>query len=230
MVTRLRLVALLGLAACEVQPAGVEPPPAPPPGPGSESFAITPANPGLTTGTSIQFEARSTGGAPLPVRWEADNTVSSSISQTGLFTAGCGTGTARIRAVLLADTTRSATTRITITELAYARVQISNITDAATHAAAILDSIANPVETSVQIEGSPCFQVASVRLDLNSGAGGVSVSRTDFATPLTSKTTQALQWNPGGYPNGAYNLSAVLTLVAGGTLSSNAIPIQIRHP
>lgn len=116
-----------------------------------------PANPGLATGRLLQFEARSSSGAVVPVRWGTDNATVGSISSAGLFTAGCGTGTAGIQARLLADSARSATTQISVTQPAFARVQIANLTDAATHAAISLDSIANPVEATVQIEGSPAI-------------------------------------------------------------------------
>lgn len=51
-----------------------------------------------------------------------------------------------------------------------------------------------------------------------------------FATPPTGTMLQTLRWDPAAYPNGPYGLRAVLTLVAGGVLNSNAIPITIRHP
>lgn len=221
---RLGLAFVCCLAACESQPAD----PGPAPGP----FAVTPQSATLVAGGSIQFEARNlASGALVGVRWEVGNPAHGVIDQTGLFTASaCGVGAGTVRAVLLADTSRSATAQVNLAVTLPARVGIVSITDVATLAPSNIDSLSGPVETVVQVTGSTCYQVTSAQLRLASAAGVVTVASVDFPAPPTTSIHRTLLWNPGLYANGPYSLSAVIMVAGNSAEASPSVPIQIRHP
>jgi hypothetical protein len=226
MTTRLGLgfAFVLGLAGCESDPIQ--------PGPPDEPFAVTPASATVAAGATAQFAARTVAtGAPVSVRWEVGNAAHGTISQTGLFTASaCAVGAGSVRAVLLADDSRSATAQLSLTNILPARVAIGSISDAATRASSDINALSAPVETVVQVAGSTCYQVTSVQLRLSSAAGVVTLGTVDFPAAPTTSVVRTLLWNPGAFANGTYSLTAVITVAGSNPEASPVLSVKIQHP
>lgn len=101
------LVALV-IAGCQSAARTVEVPPPPPPTP-STAIHIVPAFGTLPFASTVQFQALTSEGNPVAVRWRLDDPVVGTISQDGLLTTSvCAESRpALIEAILLADTTKA---------------------------------------------------------------------------------------------------------------------------
>jgi hypothetical protein len=79
--------------------------------PGSVSVSISPGTASLTTGATQQFSASVSGASDTAVTWAATG---GSITSSGLFTAGKTTGSFKVTATSVADTSKAAQAGVTI--------------------------------------------------------------------------------------------------------------------
>ncbi len=197
--------------------------------PPEPAFQIEPANPNLTAGGSLQFRARSRTGAELPVHWRLQNPEFGSITSTGLLTSCWATGVTPLTAILQTDSTKQATTQITLVQPAVALVSVASLYYASNAAPARLDSIAGGIDASVTVAAGMmiCREVTSVRLELVGPASVTLLGQATFAPGLTTNTTLTFHWNAGAVSPGPYGLRAVLTIRDHGDITSSATPLQV---
>ncbi len=89
---------------------GAQPPPPPPP---PVAISISPYASSLLTGATQQFSATVTGASDPTVAWQVASG-GGSISSSGLYTAPSLAGTATVKAISLADPTKTASATVTI--------------------------------------------------------------------------------------------------------------------
>ncbi|HLB55178.1 MAG TPA: hypothetical protein VJK71_08720, partial [Gemmatimonadales bacterium] len=158
-------IAVSFLACTSGTPAGSDPEQA-----STVGFHIEPANANLTgTGSpsaSFQFEARSNQGEPVPVLWRLSNPTIGTINGNGVFSPCYGGGTTRLRALLQADTSKVASTSVTVMQQAFAVISIFALTNPADASYARVDSVAGVIDVHVNIQAGAlaCNTVVGSRL------------------------------------------------------------------
>jgi hypothetical protein len=197
--------------------------------PQQATLRIEPANPLLTAGTALQFKAVDHSGAELAVHWRLQNPDFGTISSTGLYTSCWAAGVTQITALLQADSTRRASTQVTLAQQAVSLVQVSSLTYATTSTPARIDSIAGGINATVRVTAGilACRAVTSVRLELVGQTSITPLGQVTFTPALTTDTTLTLFWNASAIPPGWYGLRAVMTVRDHGDVTSPAQTLQI---
>ena len=195
------------------------------------AFRIEPANPILVSGGTFQFRAVDSSGTAVPVYWRLADAQIGSISATGVLAPCYGGGQTQIRALAQADTTKAASTAVTIEQPLFAIVSIASLSYALNSTVVKLDSVAGTIDVTVNIAAGAltCKQVIGSRLELL-GAG--STSRVDsirfFPIP-TANLTHTFHWSTTSFLNGAYTLRSLLIFPTY-EYAGNEIPIIVRNP
>jgi hypothetical protein len=174
-----------------------------------DPFTISPANAAVIVNGSVQFEARSQGGAVVPVFWRVADSILGTIDADGLYRASCGLGTAQIKALAMADTTRVATTTLTHLVTLQAVISLVSLKDAATQMPATVDSIAGRITAGVHMGGVGllCETVQEAWLELSSGPATMVLDHAVFPDG-PSEVLHDFQWDTLLQPNGSYQLRA----------------------
>lgn len=83
--------------------------------PATVAVSLTPSTASVTTGTTSQFAASVTGSSITAVTWSVqEGSIGGTVSASGLYTAPATAGTFHVKAVSVADNTKSATATITV--------------------------------------------------------------------------------------------------------------------
>jgi hypothetical protein len=223
----------LGIGWISVAPvvigACAEPPtePGPPP---DAVFRIEPANPILVAGGTLQFRALSPNGAELSVYWRLQHSDFGTIGGSGLLASCLTAGTTEIAALRQADTTKRATTQLTLVQPAIALVSVVAVYYVATAAPARLDSLAGLVDATVNIAAGimACREVTAVRLELVAAGAVTQLGEISFLPPLTATIARTFRWNAAAFPPGPYALRAVIAVRDHGEQGSTGVPIEIQ--
>jgi hypothetical protein len=195
-------------------------------------FSITPADPAVIVNGSVQFEARGTDGAAVPVYWRVTNPLLGTIDADGLYMASCGgLGTTQIMGLAKADTTRVAATTLTQLVPLHSIVSLVSLRDAATQAPARIDSIAGQITARVSMGGPGlrCETVEEGWLELSGGSDTVVLDHALFPAG-TEELQHDFQWDTTQRPNGTYQLRARMRDSGNQEHVTPSFPVVIRNP
>jgi hypothetical protein len=192
-------------------------------------FHIEPANPILTAGGALQFRAFTPRGSELPVLWRLQNPEFGTVSSAGLLSTCWASGPTQLTAKLQTDTTRQASTRITLSQPAVALIGVTGLHYTATAAPARLDSVAGGIDAKVNVAAGimACREVTAVRLELLGSGAPILLAQASFTPLLTTTLTLSLHWNAAAFPPGPYAIWAVMSVRDRGEIMSAAIPIHV---
>ena len=148
--------------------------------PPAVAVTISPASASLQTGATKQFTASVTGSTNTAVTWSATG---GTISTTGLYTAPAAVGNYTVRATSVADSTKSASAAVTVTQapptiaVSPTSVTFTSIPAATTSSQAIVVTNTGGSTLTVSqatISGSTVFSVSApvFPLTLNAGQSG----------------------------------------------------------
>jgi hypothetical protein len=200
----------------------------------SSQLHISPENPNLVLGGSLQFQATFSNGALAPVSWQVDEPEAATITAGGLFTSKICTpmGSAHVRALLQADPTQTAVTQVTFVEYADALVSLISIAQVPSGTVARIDSLVGTLDVATHFNAGtfPCRAVASARLELIVGSLVLPLDSITFSPTATAPITHSFRWNTANSANGAYFLRVTARKPDGTTVLSSALPIQVRNP
>jgi len=200
----------------------------------SSQLHISPENPNLVLGGSLQFQATFSNGGLAPVSWQVDEPEAATITASGLFTSKICTasGSAHVRALLQADPTQTAVTQVTFVEYAGAFVSLISITQVSSGTVARIDSLVSTLDVATHFDAGtfPCRAVASARLELILSTLVIPLDSTTFSPTATAPITHSFRWNTASSANGAYYLRVTARKPDGTTVVSSALPIQVRNP
>jgi hypothetical protein len=197
-----------------------------------DPFTISPANAAVMVNGSVQFEARSQGGAVVPVFWRVANPLLGTIDADGLYRASCdGLGTAQVKALAIVDTTRLATTTLIHLVPLHSPISLVSLTDAATQMPARLDSIAGRITARVHMGGPGllCSTLEEGALEL-SGATGTDVLDEVRFTGDPKEVQHDFQWDTTMHPNGGYQLRARMRDSGNQEYITPSMSVMIRNP
>ena len=161
-----------------------------------------------------------------------DEPSAGTLTASGLFTpATCGeVAIVHVHAISPADTSRSASTTITLLHTALGVATITAITRVSDGGTAPLDSLTGAVEVRVGITGIPsqCTEVSELRLVLE-GIGITTLGSASFDPPTSGPAIQTFAWNTAGVPNGSYRLKVLYRQPGRNLDADGAVSVQVRN-
>lgn len=195
------------------------------------TFHIEPADIFTASNGPHQFRAVDAGGSPVSVFWRIADGQVGQIDQFGLFSPCYGGGYTRVRALLQSDTSKVASTSLTVVQQAFGIVGISALTYAEGTGVVRIDSIAGAVDVAVIIKTGAltCKPVSGSRLELLSVGMTIRVDSVSFTPSPTGDLVYTFRWNAGAIANGSYALRPVLVF-ATSEVAGPDLHVVVRNP